>query len=235
MKTPQEFWNKKYAEGGGFDELVTENPSNAVEKLVDYLRTRRIPLSGNLIDIGCGMGRNSNWLTQLGFNVTGVDVSGLAVEEAKKRAERLGLSVAYQAADITDKIPVADASMDFALDIVVSQVLSSDQQKRYKREVSRVLKPGGRFLLYTLDRSTDREAQNLVKNFPGAEENTYVIPEFGLQEKTFTLDEIKALWMPFELEHSELIFFPSKFKGKTFERYFWWVMLRKSLMDEKSS
>lgn len=233
MKKPAEFWNQSYSKDIGFEELVTDKPSNAIEKFANYLRSRRVPLQGRLLDVGCGMGRNANWLARQGFNVTGVDISSVAIDEAGKRAQKLGLSVDYHVTDISTKLPFEDNSMDFIVDIVTSQLLTSGELKKYREEIIRVLKPGGMFLLYNLDRSVDKEAQKLVKEHPGPEENTYIIPQNNLFERVFTSDEIRDIWLPLNIEHLELLHIPTVFKGETYWRFFWWVIFRKP--NEKGS
>ena len=169
------FWNERYSKDIGFEVLKTEKPSEAVVKLAKYLESKKIPFQGKVLDIGCGMGRNANWLAQKGFSVSGVDISQVAVKEASQRAQKLGLSINYQTADVSKSLPFADTSFDFVIDIVTNQLLSLDDLKSYKEEILRILEPEGKFLLYTLDRSVDKGAQQLLKDFPGPEENTYII------------------------------------------------------------
>ena len=40
------------------------------------------------LELGCGTGTNSVWLAQQGFEVTGIDLAPLAVEQAEQRAQR---------------------------------------------------------------------------------------------------------------------------------------------------
>jgi SAM-dependent methyltransferase len=74
-------WNERYRDGGlPWD---TGQPSSELQHVVSRhaFRPRRA------LDIGCGTGTNSVWLAQQGFEVTGVDVAPLAVEQANKRAQ----------------------------------------------------------------------------------------------------------------------------------------------------
>lgn len=226
-KIAKDFWNQEHSRGPGFKELAEESPSIAVTKFVDYLKSEGVPLQGKLLEVGCGLGRNTNWLAQQGFEVTGVDFSDVAIEKASKRAHELGTEVQYQVLDIASKLPFLDNSVDYVLDILTSQLLTRQDRERYIREARRVLKPGGKLLLYTLDHTIDKEARRLIREYPGSEENSYVIPESGLIEKTFSLEEIGELYGQLKIESSELIFYPSEFKGKIYDRYFWWVVLKK--------
>ncbi|MDA8262660.1 MAG: class I SAM-dependent methyltransferase [Actinomycetota bacterium] len=55
---------------------------------------------GRVIDLGCGEGRNSIWLAEQGWKVTGVDFSEVALERAATLAEGRGVSVDWVRADL---------------------------------------------------------------------------------------------------------------------------------------
>lgn len=55
-----------------------------------------------VIDLGCGSGINSVWLAQQGFDVTGVDVTPLAIERARERAAEAGVRVRFVLDDVLD-------------------------------------------------------------------------------------------------------------------------------------
>lgn len=67
---------------------LTGAPSEILTRAV-----RRIA-PGKALDFGMGMGRNAQYLASLGWDVTGVDISGEAVrrvnEAAKSKGSRLG-------------------------------------------------------------------------------------------------------------------------------------------------
>src|SRR5262245_59912886 len=54
------------------------------------------------IEIGCGTGTNCVWLTQQGFDVTGVDVASLAIEQAQQRADAAGVAVRFLVANVLE-------------------------------------------------------------------------------------------------------------------------------------
>lgn len=55
-----------------------------------------------VIDLGCGSGINAVWLAQQGFEVTGVDLSPVAIEQARARANAAGLAVRFEEDDLLE-------------------------------------------------------------------------------------------------------------------------------------
>lgn len=89
--------------------------------------------NGALIDIGCGTGAYAAGLTELGWDVTGVDVS----EDMLRRARARGVhAVQADAASL----PFEDASFDAAISIFTNTDL--DDLSAVVREIVRVLRPG---------------------------------------------------------------------------------------------
>ncbi|MEZ4223114.1 MAG: methyltransferase domain-containing protein [Polyangiaceae bacterium] len=96
---------------------------------------------GTLLDLGCGDGRIGERLQRLGYQVTGLDVSGAALDHARRRG--LGTIVG----DVSEALPIESASFDavFAGE-VIEHLFAPDA---FLAEVFRVLRPGGRVVLTT--------------------------------------------------------------------------------------
>jgi SAM-dependent methyltransferase len=90
-----------------------------------------------LIDVGCGTGSYAAALPELGWTVTGVDVS----EDMLRRAREKGVQAVR--ADATD-IPFPDAT--FAAAVSMFTHTDIDEFGQVVREVTRVLQPGGPFV-----------------------------------------------------------------------------------------
>ncbi|MBW2390673.1 MAG: class I SAM-dependent methyltransferase [Deltaproteobacteria bacterium] len=60
---------------------------------------------GRALDLACGEGRNAIWLALQGWRVTAVDFSEVAIERAKKLAERRGVEVAWLCVDLASYQP----------------------------------------------------------------------------------------------------------------------------------
>src|SRR5258708_2247275 len=78
------FWNKHYQRST--PQFKTDPNAFLVE-----VASKLLP--GQALDLGMGEGRNSIYLAQLGWHVTGVDSAEAGVVKARKRAESLGLKI----------------------------------------------------------------------------------------------------------------------------------------------
>lgn len=75
VDTPS-FWDDIYKNGSPAWGTL---PATVLDKFVSYINGNKV------LDIGCGEGRNSFYLEKLGFEVTGVDISQVAIEKAKSK------------------------------------------------------------------------------------------------------------------------------------------------------
>lgn len=65
------------------------------------------PTSGQALDLACGQGLASVWLARRGLQVRGVDVSPVAVDQARALAQRRGVAARcrFDVADLDDGLP----------------------------------------------------------------------------------------------------------------------------------
>ena len=69
-----ERWNEVYAREG---HLFTKAPNAFLVEVAETLPP------GRALDIGMGQGRNAIWLAERGWDVTGLDISGEGVRQAR--------------------------------------------------------------------------------------------------------------------------------------------------------
>ena len=219
----REHWDSEFSRSDvRFPILITERPSSSAHRLKEILQPGE-----SLLEVGSGMGRNTNWLAQQGYNVTGIDISPIALQEAERRGEKLGVQPKYYLQDASQAgWPFPDHSFDAVLDTMTSMLFTLSELERYCREVVRVLKPGGKFFLYTLDYTQDIDTQQMLSMLPGAEKNTYFLPIMGHQERAFSLEDIAELYAPLEIESSDHIEASAQCAGEEYEKCYWWVLLR---------
>jgi SAM-dependent methyltransferase len=102
---------------------------------------------GKALDLGCGRGLHSVNLAQRGWQVTGVDMIGRALDGARKRAQEAGVHVDLVQGDVTALPPAVGSGYDFVLDIGCFHGLKDEERVRYGREVERVTSPGAQLLI----------------------------------------------------------------------------------------
>jgi SAM-dependent methyltransferase len=89
------------------------------------------------LDVGCGAGTYTRWLSEQGLRVVGLDYSQPTLTKARQRASP---EIPLCAGDAT-RLPFPDASFDGALCFGVLQAVSDSAP--VVRELARILKPGG--------------------------------------------------------------------------------------------
>jgi SAM-dependent methyltransferase len=181
-----------------------------------------------VLDLGCGTGRNSNYLAEKGNNVIGIEISKIALNVAKSRARELSLEVDYRFGDIGEKYQIADNSIDLVLDVTSSNSLNEKGREVYLNEVNRVLKTGGYFFVRALCKDGNKNVKNLLKQSSGREYDTYIIKEIGLTERVFSREDfIKMYTKYFKILHLEKKTSYTTFNNRIYKRDYWLAYLAK--------
>jgi SAM-dependent methyltransferase len=135
------------------------------DSLYDVVAGLALPPGTSVLDLGCGEGKQSMELAKrFGFSVTGVDPVRRNIELAEERREsapELRELLRFHLGE-AELIPIEDASVDLVWCREVF-VLVADLDTAFA-ECRRVLRPGGRMLLYQMfatDRLEPREAERM--------------------------------------------------------------------------
>ncbi len=84
------------------------------KNLADYLKSAHLP-GEKALEIGCGTGENAIFLAKNSFQVTATEIVPLALEKAREKAEKQGVSINFLLLDLMDE-DVPDGPFDFAFD-----------------------------------------------------------------------------------------------------------------------
>ena len=103
--------------------------------------------AGRALDLGCGTGTNAITMAKEGWQVTGVDFVGKAIQMARKKAQQLGIKVDFHISDVT-KLDFITGQFDLILDIGCFHSLSPQAKNAYIENLSRLLSADGTYLLY---------------------------------------------------------------------------------------
>jgi len=155
-----------HGEGELYDRLANgyrEHRSLTPEALRPHLdiiiRMGNIGRDTDFLDIGCGIGNHAMAVSVMaGSNVTGVDPSNAMLEVARERAPEMN----WQQGSM-GSIPLDDGSMDVVFTSMTLHHLP-DMGQGF-REVHRVLRPGGRFIIITS--LPERFVDSVLARFPG--------------------------------------------------------------------
>lgn len=137
------YWSKRADE---FSECRLKDMESDQREIWTDLIRELIPTGKGLraLDVGTGAGFFSFLLSDLGFEVTGIDYSQAMIDNAKANAEKLGYGkIAFQQMD-AQNLEFHDESFDFIISRNVTWTLP-DPQKAYS-EWCRVLAKGGNIL-----------------------------------------------------------------------------------------
>jgi ubiquinone/menaquinone biosynthesis C-methylase UbiE len=104
-----------------------------------------VPPGSIILDMNCGVGIDALALAQLGYNVTGIDISPKMIEQAKQRASTTVQGLKFYVTSFEDLSPVEGARYDLVLSNFAGLNCVSRLDK-VAQEIARVLHPGGYFV-----------------------------------------------------------------------------------------
>jgi cyclopropane fatty-acyl-phospholipid synthase-like methyltransferase len=133
----REFWDQRYRTP---EYIFGTEPNVFLASQVNRFKPK-----DRVLDVGCGEGRNSVWLAGLGCDVTGLDVSPLALDKARRLASGKGVAVQYVQTDIRDWR--WDPAQFDAVVCVFIQFAEPEQRARLFDGFMTTLKAGGMLVL----------------------------------------------------------------------------------------
>jgi cyclopropane fatty-acyl-phospholipid synthase-like methyltransferase len=88
--------------------------------------------------------------------VDAVDFISQAIEEAKQRSKKVGVSIRFHNVSVTE-LDFLQSPYDFALDIGCGHALDDAELGQYKDHLFRLIAPGGYFMIFGLMRDRSDE------------------------------------------------------------------------------
>ena len=136
IENNQEYWNE------GYWKRVINNQKNSFKNRnwIDKYKEIINKVEGNnAVDLGCGIGQDTKWLIDNGFDVISCDISNIALEKLK---ELIPNSETLQI-DIQETLPFKENSINLVnADLSIHYFYMKDTIKIFN-EINRILTPNG--------------------------------------------------------------------------------------------
>jgi 2-polyprenyl-3-methyl-5-hydroxy-6-metoxy-1,4-benzoquinol methylase len=117
------------------------NTINPPELLLDFVN-KNINKSDTILELGCGAGNYIMYLSNQGYNATGVDFSETAISIAQKSSKSKKIDCTFIVADVTGDLSKLNNSYDFVYDWELLHHIFPDQRSKYIKNVYKLVKPG---------------------------------------------------------------------------------------------
>jgi SAM-dependent methyltransferase len=161
----RQYWEKEY------ERTDTPFDVNIPDEWVADLE-KRGKIRGNVLDSGCGPGRTSIFLAELGYDVTGVDISGHAIERAKGKSSSKNIDVCFIQTDICEWSN-CDRYFDTVIDIgCFHSLLTDDERESYVATLHRICKPEAVVYLRALSAQNPQKGRSSGRAFPALDDKT---------------------------------------------------------------
>ena len=153
----RDFWNKEFAEG---KVLLHKDPSPLMIAAIEGRKP------GTALDLGMGQGRNAVYLAEKGWDATGVDLSDVAVDQAKQNATARGVKLNAVVGDLDES--------DFGKekwDLITSFYMHSWHRRSttdVPKRIHDALKPGGLLVIEGFAEPPNKagfQTERLAKDF----------------------------------------------------------------------
>jgi SAM-dependent methyltransferase len=139
MVAAQDELLRRFIDDSAYVEQMSTQPLHA--SIGEWLPKR----GGRVLELGCGPGRYVAMLSTLGFRVTGVDPFEFPTWKILR--ERTSAELVDKV--FAEKLPFLDDSFDHAA--CLGALLYFDDPERALRELHRVVKPGGKIIIKTVN------------------------------------------------------------------------------------
>lgn len=154
-------------------------PSLFAQRFVEEIRARELK-NVQILEIGCGNGKDSIFFSKAGYDVTGIDIVPEAIKLAKENNAKLDAKAKFQKEDV-QKLPFEEAEFNAVFSI---SVLHSTDIEKSIGGIARVLSSKGIFLffLYLNTETPDGKIQ----------EHVNLDTLIGIVRESFTIDDVYA-------------------------------------------
>ncbi|MDA3952628.1 MAG: class I SAM-dependent methyltransferase [Bacteroidales bacterium] len=115
-----------------------------------YEYVKEFAVNKKVLEIGCGSGYGSKYLSEIANSITTVDLDIDSLEYAKKN--NTNENIEYVHANILDRLKIKESTFDIVISFQVIEHINPLDSNIYLDEIKRLLKPNGYAILTTPNR-----------------------------------------------------------------------------------
>lgn len=154
-------------------------------------KEKLFPRGALVCDLGGGTGADVVYFLRQGHSVILLDISQVALDMAKKKAEKEGLSerlAVYQTDFGLHQLPLKDNSIDVAYSHISLHYFPFDETRQIFLDIYRALKPQGKAFLTFKSGEDKKEMEYLENSTTLYEPNVFI--ENGQLRSRFTVEQL---------------------------------------------
>lgn len=177
----QKYWNDEY-----WEYVINNNKADFIKEswLEKYIAEINKVESKTAIDLGCGIGQDTKWLLDKGFDVVSCDFSDRALNKLK---EIMPNSKTMQI-DIKEKLPFKNNSIGLINANLSIHYFSMENTIKIFNEIRRVLNPNGLFVGRV---NSDKNEDYIQEDTKKIEKDFYYIN--GIYKRLFNKEQFNIL------------------------------------------
>ena len=138
LEYDKDYYNRRYM---GMPPWEQEEARPLIKKLTEF------GLNGKILDVGCGTGKNSIYIADQGFEITGIDFSEMAIQKARENAKKVGSTANFFVRDFFE-LPKDGKKYETIIDCGLYHTLTNKLKENYTDIIEELLNHGGKFYLF---------------------------------------------------------------------------------------
>lgn len=154
----------KFYDGiSGFYDKMIDFEKNLDLRIDAYKKI--FPATGNVVDIGCGVGLDSVALAKNGYNVTAFDISPNMIQMVKENSEKYGVKIETGVFSFNAIPKIYHGKFDNVVSVgnTIAHLTKNELQSGLKK-IYALLKPGGKVFLHILNYTAILKMQKRINN-----------------------------------------------------------------------
>lgn len=173
----KDYWDETH-KTYSMSKITYDNWLDDYKEVLDNCKTE-------VLDLGCGVGNDTLYLTERGFKVIACDYSDVALKHLKEQLK----SIETKWIDISNPLPFKNTTFDLVIADLSLHYFDEKTTIEIMKEIKRILKPNG----HLLARVNSLQDKNYgVGNGKKLEENYYFVE--GYNKRFFSIEDAKKFF-----------------------------------------